>query len=509
MAAQLQRDALEKFLDDGDRSLNPVFVGRDDIIDTIMRKVHRIARHDPARSHRKSPAQGQMQLIQGVPGIGKTSILNTLENRCDPPTARAANHPYVIPVPVINAHLLSHAYVASCIKTRLTDMEQAGPSPGLRSVLTRMRPIVQRLNGLQITGPGGIGAGVSWSPGAAAPAELPDVPQLPPNCAILLMIDEIQTVTPSAKSVLQYLEGGSDGLPILPVLAGLSTSAQILQQAGLSRMNGFAVYYPQPLSRDDVSQAARTFFRVFSLQASPAARTLWTQTIWNWSQGWPAHLYGGLHALGQHVMTHDGLLDNVDRWDVQADAVQQRQTYYRARFGPWQGRPRLIGQAMAALGREGLIADEVEDVLHATLSASATRTRSQEFTTMLRLGLLDEHVSPLDGTLLYECPIPSLRSFAVAQTGNRLHAAAMLGHIQGIRQGCARHDVNAIDAWGRTPLHLAAQNNWPAAVSLLLEHGADPIISDQWGQTPLDVATQFAAGDARDVLSAHRDETPT
>ena len=54
--------------------------------------------------------------------------------------------------------------------------------------------------------------------------------------------------------------------------------------------------------------------------------------------------------------------------------------------------------------------------------------------------------------------------------------------------------VNAVDAWGRTPLHFAVRFNdlEQTLPQLLLKFGADPTIRDFWGRTAHDVRAKYA-----------------
>ena len=58
-------------------------------------------------------------------------------------------------------------------------------------------------------------------------------------------------------------------------------------------------------------------------------------------------------------------------------------------------------------------------------------------------------------------------------------------------------DVNAKDRWGFTPLHEAAHKGRTQLCSLLILHGADPLICNQNGETPLELAS---AADVRSLL---------
>jgi ankyrin repeat protein len=50
-------------------------------------------------------------------------------------------------------------------------------------------------------------------------------------------------------------------------------------------------------------------------------------------------------------------------------------------------------------------------------------------------------------------------------------------------------EVNARNAYGWTPLHIAAAGGDPAVIALLLHHGADVHAQSHIGTTPLDNAT--------------------
>jgi ankyrin repeat protein len=64
--------------------------------------------------------------------------------------------------------------------------------------------------------------------------------------------------------------------------------------------------------------------------------------------------------------------------------------------------------------------------------------------------------------------------------------------------------VNARNAHGWTPLHVAAAGGDPAVIALLLKHGADVHVQSHIGTTPLDNATTRGGRQAViDLLLAH------
>ena len=58
------------------------------------------------------------------------------------------------------------------------------------------------------------------------------------------------------------------------------------------------------------------------------------------------------------------------------------------------------------------------------------------------------------------------------------------------------------DRLGQTALHQAAGRGWAEVVAYLLEHGADPAVTDALGRTPLDLATTAVQG--RQVPNSER-----
>ncbi len=500
MSPSLDRTKLAKFIRDDDRAFNPIFVGRDEIMDNIRLLAHDIAWH-PTDSPDRYPARGKMQLIQGAPGIGKTSLLYRLAMQYRPLPARQANHPYVLPVTVPASSHLSLGLVADSIHRALLALDK---NPR-KAVLKGIAGVISRLNGIHLSLPFVGGAGFSLNKtDRSPPAGRPAVPDLPWGCAILLLIDEIQTVPPSAQVVLQYLEDGSDGMPILPVLAGLSNSSHVLQEVGLSRLAGDAIIQPPALGPTDVHQALAAFVRRFGIRATDDTQERWAGSLWQWSRGWPKHMQNALKIMGRRLLYNGGDLNDLQPLAIQPDIVAARHAYYRQRLGSWSGQAARIGRFMARLGRDPVPEDQVEHLLHETgLVAERSLTRSPVLTTMLRLGLLDVVQA---GTDLLACPIPSLRSFVVAQTGTPLHTAAQTGTRSAFTSLPSTTDVKARDAWQRTPLHLAAQENWPLVVTEILKTGHDPETRDRWDRTALHVAAaDNAAAVARLLLQSGAD----
>lgn len=91
-----------------------------------------------------------------------------------------------------------------------------------------------------------------------------------------------------------------------------------------------------------------------------------------------------------------------------------------------------------------------------------------------------------------------------------LHLAAARNHVGVISLLLHTHtpkvDVNARDFMGRTALHCAAVRGHLSACEVLLEGGAEPMISDSCGQRPEDLAAHENYREILELLSSIQEE---
>jgi ankyrin repeat protein len=84
-----------------------------------------------------------------------------------------------------------------------------------------------------------------------------------------------------------------------------------------------------------------------------------------------------------------------------------------------------------------------------------------------------------------------------------LHYAATGGHIPIIEMLLDKHAfIDAESPNGTTPLMMAAHYGTPAAVKVLLQAGADPMMKNQLGLTAIDFAHRGGRPDAAEMIAA-------
>lgn len=109
-------------------------------------------------------------------------------------------------------------------------------------------------------------------------------------------------------------------------------------------------------------------------------------------------------------------------------------------------------------------------------------------------GLSSRRLLPLALVVLAAMSLGAVGGAAVqpAPAAVDLHSLIRSADLDALRRAAAAGaDINARDAWGRTPLIVALQQRQPAAVASLIELGAGIALTDAWGRTPLLVATQL------------------
>lgn len=84
-----------------------------------------------------------------------------------------------------------------------------------------------------------------------------------------------------------------------------------------------------------------------------------------------------------------------------------------------------------------------------------------------------------------------------------LHYAATNGHLEVMRLLLDNHAyIDASSPNGSTPLMMAALYGTPSAVKLLLEAGADPLLTNELGLTAIDFAQRLNRTESAEIIAA-------
>ena len=466
-------EGLERFSRRVSRRLTEFFAGRKHEIDFITKRVEEVARMH--REGTPAPGKGTTVLITGVPGAGKTALMDRLGAGWSDPEGDGP-----LGVNVELDHLRSAGGLAAAVREQLPGGFGERVASAFGSFSLNLLGVGVELREPRDAGLRGL--------------ERPTV----------LFIDEIQRI-PSDKQapevrVLNALHLGNHGAPVVPVLAGLADTVDALSNVRISRFDPARGLSLGRLSYGAACESAGKFLDRFNVAGD---RSGWPGTVAAWSDGWPMHLHNTLRALAGELARNGGDLDRLDRLQAKRAAAVHRAAYYGERTGAgFQDEPDMLAAVMEQTGEDGLARRAIAEILvkHGG-HCPAGMTPADAFKALLARGLLQR--TPVVEDHLHSCPIPSLRSWCAARTGNRLHRPAMTGNTVLVEAGIAGgEDPNGRDVRGRTPLHIATEEGWPDIARLLLDAGADPSIRDNEGRTPAAAARRPPAAGMRAINPA-------
>ncbi|MCY4446673.1 MAG: hypothetical protein OXC02_09465 [Rhodobacteraceae bacterium] len=471
---------LDQFINSRDRVINPFFVGREVYqkkIDKLNQTI--VQRHEENVS---GVANGMTQVIYGAPGIGKSSLLEKIRQNCIDQLNNKERGPKTIPVMVNDSANLSFEYLTTSIRKA---NNQFIPLLSFAYYKHRFLTFLQSLGNISF---GGIGVGVRSKPITK--------PIIPKGITIILMLDEIQSVPKDAAGVLQWLHTGSDNLPILPIMAGLSTSPGILSEYKISRLARDSDHPLPLLTSDEIKESFTKFVNYFNITSTPKVTNEWSERIVDWTDGWPKHVENAQAAVSELLLDIGGDLTKVDSQMVKLRAAEICCQYYNQRFGRYDQNPKIIGEIMAQIGLTerswNEIASAIKSVLKKTTwvdSITSNQFPKLNFDYLLRRGFIDKYPLGKGSSSSFKCPIPSLQSYAVAQTGTPLHVYVYEGNLTKIMDALRpSSNINTVDDWSRTPLHLSVQNDWVEITQLLLNKGADPQKRDLHNRLPFEMS---------------------
>lgn len=331
-----------------EREPPPVFAGREAEIGQIRLFCEEVRKRGSNRNG--------IILVEGPPGIGKTAFLVELSRRAEAWGVRAAS---------LNAEILDDHGV---VVPRLIDLvERTG---------FRIPKGLKNLSGGSVAG-----FGLQWR-GPTASSTLHHFSDLSrkPDAVGLVAIDEIQTLPEAASAAIQTLHKGEHGLPFVVVCAGLSNSARVLAERGVSRIDQPIAL--QHLSKESAHRAVNAGLRA-RLEGTAVADVPHTRTepalneLVEQAEGFPRHLAVVQRSVLE-CMDARGRCD----WDMAIEANDRlRRQYYAQRLnsvahGTWLAK---VARAVQNAGKRGI----GQQALMPLLDNSTER-----FDAALRMGLV-------------------------------------------------------------------------------------------------------------------------
>ena len=436
-------ERLREFVSERDRNAAWFFVGRAAEIDEIEETCALAFR----RFREGKALAGTTRLFQGAPGAGKTALLKHLQERWAQ-SGDGKPRPLLVDRPMLAdpaALVLSIA--------ELIDPEKA---QRFRQTVTRGRAAIVGLgplsgSGTQATATAPPLAGLSELRRMFLPADW-DRP-------VCLMVDEIQNLDPTEGKTLESLHLAVDGLPIVPVLAGLSSSQAALARRGrISRLSRGAVHTLGCLETGQTAEAVQRMLACFRIEAQDRDAERWSDLLEGISDRWPQHLQNALSAFGEELLEVGGALAAVDeRTVIDRAGAWRLETYMLRRSPEMRGAVILVGHVMAAVRNGGLYRHEVVDTIRARIRDRPEGSSARR---------LPEGISPEDflehlvhrgalqegGDDKLVCPIPSFRAFLVAEAVRIMFDETGGFVLEGIGEHAAtEHDLRLLDELVREP----------------------------------------------------------
>ena len=350
------RDALVRLAESSDRASPTVFAGREDEFDLLNAAVRGAQRGEP----------GHTVVIQGIPGAGKTSLLNEYAARLLEDSSGTEGPIIAVPLRPGDLDAPPVAILQEIDRQfRLFEAPNAWPA--------RLNRVA---GGASLRGNALFAAATTrdfteFQPSAWASNSLPialdDYSAFRFNrrdSTIVLLVDEAQNLedTAQVRQHLDALHGGVRARTTVTLACfGLANTIERLHELGLSRLATGHVRSIGVLSDDDaertVAGTLRTMLADFAFQGRPSddtRREQWvaaaTATILAESGNFPHHLANGCRALAK-VILDEGIGDAPPLERLRERCRDHRREYFDARLHPWAGHMTALAQAFS--NREG------------------------------------------------------------------------------------------------------------------------------------------------------------
>ena len=400
-----------------DRGESPFFSGRNQEIEDIELTIEGVM--ERLRLGKPKPASDETWLFQGPPGVGKSALLEKLEDRWNAKETEGA--PIALPIRpdiILNqANLV--AKIADAVAAANDDSETADK---LHQIVS-----VDRGSSTDIGSELVIKASTQISKSKSVVANPRELnwetltrffPRENWKRPVVLLLDEAQSLRRwQGPSEISNLHQGIHGLPIIPIFAGLSDSFEVLRTHDISRMSHRRRVTLGALDQQETEAAAMLMLETFRVGGSH--REDWARRIALECSGWPQHLQTGLQALAKAVVDNDGMLDPTE--GAFADTVSKtsetyRNEYYRERLdNDLAGSIGLLNLALDAARPPGKTLADLKDII--ANRANGSEEHKYQLPEMLDVSMFLNRMIKRGFLQLsrsgrrFVCPIPSMNDY--------------------------------------------------------------------------------------------------
>ena len=348
-------EGLKAFVKREERQWTPFFVGRGDIIAAVEDRCREAVRECSVKG---GCLEGATRLVQGAPGAGKTALLSEMKRRwCAAANERGA-------LDRLLDRLVRGKGIPVAVDVRFDELEDEGTVA--KAIADAVFPGSERVWRTTDVGERSVRGGLpgivsaSWVQRHSVAPAVPSFRELrrrfPPGKwrrPVCLMVDEIQHARPEARAVLVALHQGMAGLPIVPVLAGLGNSYDVLQRLGLSRLADEAIHDIGRLAPKEACEAVQLMLEKYRVIRGGGDYG-WGARLANYADCWPIHLHNGMRELARGLREVDGRLADVDVQGVANREWRMRMTDYWWRMSPeMREAPCLVDAVLDTIRKDG------------------------------------------------------------------------------------------------------------------------------------------------------------
>ena len=308
------------------RDISLFFSGREDVLSRLTNRAS--LANQIVYDHGRTPS-GFTTIVQGCPGIGKTSLMHRFVQLCDEDFESNGRNGSM-PLPIILG--LSEARDLESIMERTI-----GPDPSNLA----MRWMTE------------LGKEISDQVRLSTTLEnfLDALKPYIGRRAIVVLVDEIQNADDLNRQFLTNIHNGIDHgkTVILPVYFGLNDSEFQLTSLGLSRLGDDAIVNLGLLKKDDCRQSFHAMLDKYRVKRTDVTDE-WIEVMVEDSQYFPHHLTVSLRATASHLVQNNGNLSKEGLEAAREQALTWRKRFYENRVGDSLLTPReVIGEIARSL----------------------------------------------------------------------------------------------------------------------------------------------------------------